>query len=79
MVAVCSEGTTQMTMNRLFVEQRLEGDYAVRKPNSQRASAVAATQEEAIRRARELNPNIAPLVERVRRTSAGKPDQWRKP
>jgi hypothetical protein len=68
-----------MTMNRLFVEQRPEGDYAVRRPNSQRASDVLPTQAEAIERARELNPNTAPLVERVRNTSVGKPDQWRKP
>jgi hypothetical protein len=68
-----------MVNNRLFVERRPEGDYAVRKPNSERASAVLPTQTEAIEKARELNPNIAPLVERVRHTSAGKPDQWRKP
>jgi pyridoxine/pyridoxamine 5'-phosphate oxidase len=68
-----------MATNRLFVEQRPEGDYAVRRPNSERASAVLPTQAEAIEKARELNPNIAPLVERVRHTSAGKPDQWRKP
>jgi hypothetical protein len=68
-----------MTNNRLFVEQRPQGDYAVRKPGSDRASAILPTQEEAIGRARELNPQIAPLVERVRRTSVGKPDHWRKP
>jgi hypothetical protein len=68
-----------MPNERLFVEQRPEGDYAVRRPNSGRASDVLPTQAEAIERARELNPNIAPLVERVRHTSAGKPDQWRKP
>lgn len=68
-----------MTTKRLFVEQRPEGDFAVRKPLSLRASAVLPTQAEAIQRARELNPNTAPLVERVRRTSVGKPDQWRKP
>ena len=68
-----------MTMNRLFVEKRPEGDYAVRKPNSERASAVLPTQAEAIQRARDLSPNTSPLVERVRHTSKGKPDQWRKP
>jgi len=68
-----------MLDSRLFVEQRPEGDYAVRRPNSGRASAVLPTQAEAIERARELNPHVAPLVERVRHTSAGKPDQWRKP
>ena len=68
-----------MTDKRLYVEQRKEqGDYAVRRANSDRASAVAPTQAEAIARARELNPGVAPHVERVRHTSQGKPDQWRK-
>jgi Uncharacterized protein conserved in bacteria (DUF2188) len=61
----------------VYVEKRPQGDYAVRKPNSERASAVLPTQAEAIRRAQELNPNGGVLVERVRHTSGGKPDQWR--
>lgn len=65
--------------NNLYVERRPEGDYAVRKPNSERASAVAPTQAQAIERARELNPNAAVRVERVRHTSIGSPDKWRKP
>jgi uncharacterized protein DUF2188 len=64
--------------NRLYVEQRPEGDYAVRRANSERASAVLPTQAEAIEKARELNPGTAPLVERVRRTSVGDRDKWRK-
>ena len=68
-----------MTNEQLFVERRPEGDYAVRKPNSERASAVLPTQAEAIARAKELNPNKSPLVERVRYTDGGKPDKWRKP
>ncbi|MCW3675582.1 DUF2188 domain-containing protein [Burkholderia cenocepacia] len=65
---------------KIFVERRSdEGDYAVRRPNSQRASAIAPTQREAIERARELNPSGPVLVERVRTTSVGKPDKWRKP
>jgi hypothetical protein len=68
-----------MKKNQLYVEQRPQLDYAVRKPGSQRASDVLPTQAEAIARARELNPDATPLVERVRHTSAGKPDQWRKP
>ncbi len=68
-----------MSNKKIFVEQRPEGDYAVRKPNSSRASAVAPTQAEAIERAREMNPGVAPLVERVRHTTGGKPDKWRKP
>jgi len=68
-----------MKKDELFVERRPQGDYAVRRANSQRASAVRPTQTGAIDRARELNPNSTPLVERVRHTSRGKPDQWRKP
>jgi pyridoxine/pyridoxamine 5'-phosphate oxidase len=65
--------------NNLFVERRPEGDYAVRKPNADRASAVAPTQAKAIERAKELNPNAAVHVERVRNTNVGSPDKWRKP
>jgi hypothetical protein len=68
-----------MDKDRLFVEQREQGDFAVRKPNSARASAVAPTQKEAIERARQLNPETPPLVERVRNTKTGGRDQWRKP
>jgi pyridoxine/pyridoxamine 5'-phosphate oxidase len=65
--------------NNLFVEQRAGGDFAVRKANSERASAVTSTQAEAISRAKELNPNAAIHVERVRHTNSGTPDKWRKP
>jgi hypothetical protein len=68
-----------MNDDQLFVERRPEGDYAVRRPNSERASAILPTQAEAIDRARELNPNKTPLVERVRHTDRGTPDKWRKP
>ena len=64
--------------DRSFVERRPQGDYAVRKPNSETASAVLPTQAEAIDKARELNPGKAPLVERVRKVAGGKPDKWRK-
>jgi len=68
-----------MDKDQLFVERRPQGDYAVRKPNSERASAVRPTQAEAIERVRELNPDKSPLVERVRNTERGNPDKWRKP
>ena len=68
-----------MSKDRLFIERRPEGDYAVRKPNADRASAVLPTQADAIERAREMNPGKAPLVERVRDTSHGSRDKWRKP
>ena len=49
----------------LFVEKRPEGDYAVRRANSQRASAVLPTQAEAIARAKEIDPSAPTHVERV--------------
>jgi len=67
-----------MSKRNVFVERRPEGDYAVRKPGSERASAVAPTQARAIERAREISPGVAPDIERVRHTNRGKPDQWRK-
>lgn len=67
-----------MAKDRLYVERRPQGDYAVRRPNSDRASDVRPTQAEAIERARELNPGHSPVVERVRTTTVGKPDKWRK-
>ena len=68
-----------MKKNELFIERRPQGDYAVCRANSERASAVRPTQSEAIQRARELEPNATPLVERVRHTNQGHTDQWRKP
>ena len=67
-----------MAKGNVYIEQRPEGDYAVKREGSERASAVAATQKEAIEIARQLNPGVAPDVERVRYTNKGKPDQWRK-
>jgi Uncharacterized protein conserved in bacteria (DUF2188) len=67
-----------MTDKRIFVEQRPQRDFAVRRAGSKRASAVEPTQAEAIARARELNPGVAPHVERVRNTARGSPDKWRK-
>jgi hypothetical protein len=68
-----------MQKHEIYVERRPEGDYAVRKPGSERASAVEPTQAGAIERAREIAPNSAIHVERVRDTDVGGRDKWRKP
>jgi Uncharacterized protein conserved in bacteria (DUF2188) len=68
-----------MAKDKLFIEQREQGDYAVRRPNSERASAVERTQREAIDRAAQIDRNAQILVERVRNTSVGGRDKWRKP
>ena len=68
-----------MSNKDLFIERRDQGDFAVRRGNSERASAVAPTQAEAIAKARKLESDATRLVERVRYTSVGRPDKWRKP
>ncbi len=77
--SVKTESALTMSNNNLFVERRAKGDYAVRRPGSERAIAVRPTQGAAIERAQELNPNAAIHVERVRHRNQGGPDQWRKP
>ncbi len=68
-----------MAKGDIYIERRKEeGDYAVRKEGSKRASAIEPTQKKAIDTARKLNPGVAPDVERVRYTDKGKPDKWRK-
>jgi len=67
-----------MSKGNIFVERRSDGNYAVEKPGAERASAILPTQREAINRAKEISPGSKPDVERVRNTTDGKPDQWRK-
>lgn len=67
-----------MSDKRIYIERTSGGDYAVRRAGAERASAVEQTQQKAIERARELNPSVAPHVERVRDTCAGSRDKWRK-
>jgi hypothetical protein len=66
-----------MGNGRFFVERRKTGDYAVRRPDSERASGVATTQAEAIKLAKTLDQRATILVERVRNTDAGRHDKWR--
>lgn len=69
-----------MTDKRFFIEKReQEGDYAIRRPNSERASDILPTQKEAIERAKQIDPSATIFVERVRHTDNGDPDKWRKP
>jgi hypothetical protein len=68
-----------MEKREIYIERRPEGDYAVRRPGSDRASAVEPTQRGAIERGREIAPNAAVHVERQRHTNRGRPDEWRNP
>ena len=66
--------------HEIFIERReQQGDYAGRRPGSQRASFIARTQAQAIEDARRMDPDAIILVERVRHTNVGNPDKWRKP
>jgi hypothetical protein len=65
--------------NEIYVERREQGDYAVRRPGSERASDVLPTQQQAIERAAKIAPNAAILVERVRNTETGGRDRFRNP
>ena len=62
-----------MAKREIYVERRPEGDYAVRRPGSERASAIEPTQAKAIERARELAPNAAVHVERLRNSREHNP------
>lgn len=67
-----------MSDNRVFIERRPEtGDYAVRKPGSDKASVVTPTQGEAIDWSKQRGHDV--FVERVRNTDKGHPDKWRRP
>jgi len=63
----------------LYVERRPQGDCAVGRPGSERASAVAPTQAQAIVQARKLDALAAIHTEPVRETTVRGRDQWRKP
>jgi Uncharacterized protein conserved in bacteria (DUF2188) len=66
-----------MGKKEVFIERREQGDYAVRRPGSARASVVRPTQKDAVDWAKEHIPEATPIIERVRETDRGKPDQWR--
>ncbi len=67
-----------MPNNIIFIERRDGGDFAARKANSQRASYVSKTQKDAIEKAKSIDPNTIIHVERVRNTTNGSRDKWRK-
>lgn len=64
---------------KIFIEQRPDGDYAIRRPGAERISGYEPTQSQAIERAREIDSAATIQVERVRNTNRGHRDKWRKP
>ncbi len=63
------QGAT-VTNEEYYLEERQNGTYAMKAANAKRASAVTGTQAEAIVRAKNLNPNGGPHIERIRTTKA---------
>ena len=63
--------------DEFFIERRDDGQYKVLRPNAARASAVEATQADAIAAAKGFSPDATIHVERVRNVGLG-PDKWRK-
>ena len=66
-----------MSKDPLFIEKNNDGKFAIKRANTQRASAISDTQHDAIERARKMTDG--PIhVERVRNTKVGSPDKWRR-
>lgn len=63
--------------NELFVTRRADRRYNVLRPGAQRVSAVTETQRQAIDRAKEIEPDAAIHIQRVRGNPPG-PDKFRK-
>ncbi|HEX6564912.1 MAG TPA: DUF2188 domain-containing protein [Chthoniobacterales bacterium] len=62
---------------QIYIEERADGKYAIRRGNSERASAVEDTQEKAVEVAGRMFPGIKPHIERIRNVKTGGRDQWR--
>lgn len=62
---------------QIYIEERQDGKYAIRKGNSKRAGAVEDSQEKAIEVARQMFPGVKPHIERVRNVETGGRDKWR--
>jgi hypothetical protein len=65
------------TNDHYYIERKPDGTYNVENRQGQVVSSGHRTQEEAIGRAKQLNPNDHPDVERIRHTPQGGPDKWR--
>ena len=62
---------------QIYIEEREDAKFAIRRGNSERASAVEDTQEKAMEVARQMFPGVKPHIERVRNVKTGGRDQLR--
>lgn len=63
-------------MTDFYIEREEDRSFAVRRPGSERASAIRATQDEAIEWVRKNNRNARIFIDRVRKTHVGGRDRW---
>ena len=66
-----------MTTNKAYYIEPRDHGYAVVAENAEKASALTRTQAQAIAKAKQLNPDKKPHIERVEDTTKGKPDKFR--
>ena len=60
------------------IEKQEDGRYTIKRAGKKKASGSASTQAAAVERARELEPGVAPIVKRERKSPEGKRGTWRK-
>lgn len=63
---------------KLYVERLPNMNYGVKESHDKKPLVTATTQAKAIKKAQQMDPKQL-LVERVRMTSKGRRDKWRKP
>lgn len=63
-------------MSNIYVEQQEDGSY--RATQKHRVIAEGDTQQQTVDRARKVEPDDPVLAERVRNTTAGRRDKWRR-
>jgi uncharacterized protein DUF2188 len=63
---------------QVYIERRDDGRYEVKHACARDPGIVTGTQGEAIDAARREYPGLRPDVERVRNTTRGHRDKWRK-
>lgn len=68
-----------MKNSHWYVERTEDSRFSAKKGGAKRASAVEETQADAIAHAKKIDPKAPIHVERVRDTTRGTPDKWRKP
>ena len=68
-----------MASKNIYIERGDDGKYRAKHAHGASTGIVTGTQREAIDAVKRQFPGAHPDVERVRNTSGGRRDKWRKP